>query len=104
MNEVIKSPEFIDWQERQDRNIADRVDAAILKMEKGNLGDHKPIDALVNEARIHVHSGIRLYYMQHRKHLILLLVGGNKSSQKKDIKKAKEIARRIIEAENDEEI
>ena len=45
MNGIIKSPLFINWLSRQDSNIVKRVNATLLKMEGGNLGDHKQIDA-----------------------------------------------------------
>ena len=51
----------------------------------------------LHEARIHIHSGIRLYYMWHGKEIILLLAGGNKATQSKDIEKAKEMIERIKE-------
>lgn len=61
-------------------------------MELGNLGDAKPVGDGVSEARIHIGAGYRLYFTVQGKKLIVMLAGGDKSSQHKDIKHAKLLA------------
>lgn len=90
-------PEYQKWYTRQDKSLRIRIDAAIAKIELGKLGNHKQLDALTHEIRLHVPSGVRIYYMWQGKQLILLLGGGDKSTQEKDIKKAKSLAREIAE-------
>jgi len=63
----------------------------------GNLGDHKSLGEGVFEMRINYGPGYRLYFTRSKGVVIILLVGGDKSSQSKDIKKAKQIAKQIGE-------
>ncbi len=64
----------------------------LKRMIEGNPGDVKPVDSGVYEMRIHSGKGYRLYYIVLENIIILLLCGGDKSSQKKDIERAKELA------------
>jgi putative addiction module killer protein len=68
--------------------IARRIDRA----ENGNLGDSEPVGSGVFEMRIDFGPGYRVYYIIRNGEIIILLCGGDKSSQKRDIDKAKEIA------------
>jgi putative addiction module killer protein len=68
--------------------IARRIDRA----EKGNFGDSEPVGAGVFEMRIDFGPGYRVYYILKGSEMIILLCGGDKSSQKRDIDKAKEMA------------
>jgi putative addiction module killer protein len=63
----------------------------------GNPGDVKPVGEGISELRIHHGAGYRVYYVQRGEELIILLCGGDKDSQDKDIAKAKEIARELEE-------
>ncbi len=67
----------------------------INRMEKGNFGDHKSVGSHVWEMRIQQGPGYRVYYSKKKDEIVVLLIGGDKSSQSKDIKKAKELAREI---------
>ncbi|MBK9577513.1 MAG: type II toxin-antitoxin system RelE/ParE family toxin [Fibrobacteres bacterium] len=58
------------------------------RIESGNLGDVKPVGNKIFEIRIDYGPGYRLYYTKRNNELILLLIGGDKSTQKKDIEKA----------------
>jgi putative addiction module killer protein len=72
-----------------------KIVARIKSVEKGNFGDCKPVGRGVSEMRIHGRSGYRIYFMQHGLTMYILLVGGNKATQQKDIDWAKELAREI---------
>ncbi|MFP4013588.1 MAG: type II toxin-antitoxin system RelE/ParE family toxin [Chitinispirillaceae bacterium] len=61
----------------------------------GNLGDHKALGGGLSEFRIAHGPGYRIYFTRFRDQIILLLVGGHKSSQPKDIEKAKHIIKQI---------
>lgn len=69
----------------QGRKAIDRV---ILRLENGNFGDHKFCRDGVSELRIHIGAGYRVYYSLSGDEIILLLCGGSKSTQEKDIDKA----------------
>ena len=67
-----------------------RIQARVARMEAGNLGDTKPVGDGVMEARFHFGPGYRLYFAIDRGVVLLLLCGGDKGSQRKDVKKAKQ--------------
>ena len=70
--------------------IANRIDRAAL----GNLGDVEPVGGGISEMRIFVGKGYRIYFVIQDGSLIILLCGGDKSSQQRDIKKAKDMVNR----------
>jgi len=63
----------------------------------GNFGDSEPVGEGISEMRIHVGAGYRVYYMRTGTTVYLLLAGGDKSTQRKDITHAKKIARELKE-------
>ena len=93
MFQVIRSDEFIKWlKSLKDAKAREIIFARLLRIEEGNFGDVKPIGEGISEARIHYGAGYRLYFVKHGDVLIVMLAGGDKSSQTADIKKAKKLA------------
>ncbi|HOO82607.1 MAG TPA: type II toxin-antitoxin system RelE/ParE family toxin [Alphaproteobacteria bacterium] len=82
---------FSKWLSRVPAKHALRVTEALYRMELGNFGDHKSVGEGVMERRIFGSPAIRIYYAMDGKELIVLLVGGTKSKQDKDIAKAKKL-------------
>ena len=78
-----------------DRNAKARVQARIDRAELGNFGDCEPVGEGVSEMRIHFGPGYRVYFSQRGLALVILLAGGDKSSQPKDIKAALKLARQL---------
>jgi len=76
-----------------------RILARLEACRLGNLGDCKSVGGGVKELRIHGGPGYRVYFMQRRKIVLLLLCGGNKSSQSRDITKAQRL---LAELDGDE--
>ena len=68
-----------------------RIAARLRQIESGNLGDSKPVGEGVTELRIHVGAGYRVYCGRHGQRWVILLCGGGKSSQTKDIDTAKNL-------------
>jgi putative addiction module killer protein len=67
----------------------------IDRMKNGNFGDHKPVGDDVSELRIPSGPGYRVYYTKDGDQIIILLIGGDKSSQSDDIAKAKKLAKEL---------
>jgi putative addiction module killer protein len=83
---------FTEWLSSiRDKIAQARIRIRLRQIEAGNLGDCKPVGEGVIELRVHVGAGFRVYCGQHGKSIVILLCGGDKSSQPKDIKKAKEL-------------
>ena len=98
MNTIYTTEVFDAWFESlTDKQTARRIQARIDRAEEGNFGDRKPVGAGISEMRIHHGAGWRVYYTQQGVEVIILLAGGEKSSQTKDIATAKALARRIKE-------
>jgi putative addiction module killer protein len=74
-----------------------RIQARILRFETGNLGDHRLVGEGVWEARIMFGPGYRIYFGKEGRSIILLLLGGDKSSQAADIRKARTLWREYQE-------
>lgn len=96
MIEVRQTDIFAKWfNSLRDRKAKARVQARIDRIEIGNFGDVSPIGEGVSELRIHYGPGYRVYFVQRGSVVVILLSGGDKSSQNADIKRAKEIAKQL---------
>jgi putative addiction module killer protein len=94
MKEIIRSSPFIKWLNKlKDRTGKALIAERISRMENGNPGDCGPVGDNVSEMRIHYGPGYRVYFKDTGKEIIILLCGGDKSTQRADIIRAKEIAR-----------
>ena len=91
--DVRETDEFSEWLAAlRDRRARAKILVRIARLAKGNPGDVAPVGDGVSELRINFGPGYRVYYIQRGTTYILLLAGGNKSSQEKDIAKAKRLA------------
>jgi putative addiction module killer protein len=94
MFEIIKTETFDKWLRRlKDRMAIARINARIRRMSIGNLGDVKLLRDGISEARIDCGPGYRLYFMRQGERVLILLAGGDKSTQDADIIKAISIAK-----------
>lgn len=85
-----KSP-IIDWLDSLDSITRKRITQRIIRIEDGNFGDYKKISDSVSELRFSFGKGYRVYYTEEGNKIILLINGGDKSKQSKDIEKANEL-------------
>lgn len=93
MYTVRQTPEFQVWLDGlTDRRAQARITARLRQVEFGNLGDWKSVGDKVSELRVDVGPGYRLYFTHRRNVIIVMLAGGDKSSQKRDINRAQRIA------------
>lgn len=91
---VKKTAEFAFWLEKlRDAVARARIVSRIERLEEGNFGDVAPVGNGISEMRIHHGAGYRVYFVSRGEELVILLCGGDKSSQTKDIAAAKQLAR-----------
>ena len=80
---------FREWLSKLDKKIKARIQSRVFNFERGNLGDYKSVGNGIFESRFTMGPGYRLYFAIEKRKIILLLLGGDKDSQPRDIKKAK---------------
>ena len=96
MIEIRETTIFSDWLvSLRDAEARTRIQTRILRLRLGNPGDVKPVGEGVSELRINYGPGYRVYYVQRGPLLIILLAGGAKPTQDKDIKTALKLARML---------
>ncbi len=87
---------YLDWiNGLRDRSGRARIQVRVDRLVHGNPGDHRHLAGGVSELRIDIGPGYRVYYTQRGNELIVLLAGGDKSSQKQDIRRAIELAENL---------
>lgn len=93
---VRQTQEFLDWlDDLKDIKAQLRIVARLRLAEAGNLGDWKPVGNEVSEMRIAFGPGYRLYFTKRQNILIVMLAGGDKSTQARDIRRAQKILRQL---------
>ena len=91
---VLKSETFGRWVDGlRDRRAAARIAIRVDRLAAGNPGDVKPVGDGISEMRINYGPGYRVYFQRHSDIVVILLCGGDKSTQQRDIENAKRIAK-----------
>jgi putative addiction module killer protein len=89
---------YLDWVNAlKDRAARARIQVRVDRLAHGNPGQHRKLTEGISELKIDVGPGYRVYYTQRGKEIIILLVGGDKSTQQQDISTAQELARHLQE-------
>ncbi|MBN1567068.1 MAG: type II toxin-antitoxin system RelE/ParE family toxin [Acidobacteria bacterium] len=88
---------FREWLDSLTVSVRARIQARLLRFERGNLGDHKSVGGGVWEARVMFGPGYRFYFGKEGRSIILLLLVGDKSSQARDIRKAQLLWKEYLE-------
>lgn len=96
MYTLLQTQEFQEWLDSlTDRSAQIRIVARLRMAEAGNLGDYKSVGGSVSEMRVNVGPGYRLYFTRKDRVLLIMIGGGNKASQKRDIKRAQRIVEQL---------
>ena len=96
MFELRQAEPFQRWLDHiRDQNAYTRIRMRLGRLKKGQFGDVQPVGEGVSELRLHFGPSYRIYFYRQSAVVILLLVGGDKSSQASDIKRAIELKREI---------
>ncbi|AIO75642.1 type II toxin-antitoxin system RelE/ParE family toxin [Burkholderia multivorans] len=95
---LLRSTEFNDWLANlRDQRGKARITARLISAQLGNFGEYRVLDEGVCELKIDFGPGYRVYYVRRGEVVYLLLCGGDKSTQRKDIKRAAQMARELKE-------
>ena len=93
MIEIIQSPTFTRWfRNLRDQQAVARINSRLTAVEIGRFGETASVGDGVLEMRIHYGPGYRLYFIRRGATVVVLLCGGDKDSQQRDIRRAKRIA------------
>ena len=96
MSEIRQTEVYANWFSKlRDRQARARIDVRIRRLSLGNPGDVKPVGEGVSELRIDYGPGYRVYFVQRGTTVIILLAGGDKRTQNRDIQTALELARNV---------
>jgi putative addiction module killer protein len=95
MIEVRQTLIYAEWFDQlRDRQAQARINVRIRRLSLGNPGDVRPVGEGVSELRIDYGPGYRVYFVQRGATMVILLCGGDKSTQDRDVRTAKELARK----------
>jgi putative addiction module killer protein len=93
MVEVRQTEAFLSWLHRlKDANVVARIVARIRRIEMGNPGDAKGVGQGIMEMRVDYGPGYRIYYVHRGAQIVILLCGGDKRTQQRDVKRAQRLA------------
>ena len=96
MIEVRQTDTYSEWfSELRDRAAKARIDIRIRRLSLGNPGDVKPVGSGISEMRIDYGPGYRIYFTQRGPAIVILLSGGDKSTQEEDIRAAQKLADKL---------
>lgn len=96
MMKIEKTNEYQNWfASLADKLVKARIEARIRRLIEGNAGDVAPVGEGVSELRLHFGSGWRVYYTVRSGQIVILLAGGSKNTQSRDIQLALELARNL---------
>ena len=96
MYTVLQTEEFVAWlDDLKDKRTQVRIAARLRQVEAGNLGDWQPIEGDVSELRVDFGPGYRLFFTRRGRIIIVMLTAGDKSSQKRDIRRALKLAAKL---------
>lgn len=95
---VLQTEEFVAWlDDLKDKRAQVRIAARLRQAESGNLGDWAPIEGEVSELRVNYGPGYRLYFARRGRIIVVMLNAGDKSTQKRDIRRALKLAAELGE-------
>jgi putative addiction module killer protein len=98
MYRIVQTETCLHWERSlKDRKTRQIIAARLFRVANGLLGDVYPVGNGISELRIHYGPGYRIYFKQHGEQMVILLCGGNKSTQKIDVQRAIEIAGQLEE-------
>lgn len=96
MIEIKQTETYFKWEHKlKDQRAKAAIAARIFRLANGLLGDVSPIGQGISELRIHYGPGYRIYFKQYKNEIVILLCGGDKSTQSKDIEIAKKLAKEL---------
>jgi putative addiction module killer protein len=96
MIEVRETSRYADWfHALRDIHAKARIDARIRRLSLGNFGDAAPVGGGVSELRVHFGPGYRIYFTRRGPMVVILLCGGDKGSQTRNIRAAKALTREL---------
>jgi putative addiction module killer protein len=96
MFEIFRTAEFVKWRaELRDRTAALHVSRRMARLAEGNFGDSRSVGSAVSELRIDHGPGYRIYFTRRGRTVVILLCGGDKSTQARDIKRAQALAKEL---------